>query len=57
MRRTFELRANVTLGDAAYVALVEHLRCPLLTADERLSSAPGIRCPVEVLHASPTPES
>lgn len=49
MRRAFELRANVTAYDAAYVALAEHLECALLTADERLANAPGLRCSVEVL--------
>lgn len=51
MRRAFELRANVTPYDAAYVALAENLGCTLLTADERLSRAPGIRCAVEILRA------
>lgn len=48
-RRAYELRANVTAYDATYVALAEHLGWTLLTADGRLSSAPGIRCAVEVL--------
>jgi predicted nucleic acid-binding protein len=51
MRRAFELRANVTAYDAAYVALAERLQCTLLTADERLAKAPGVKCPVEVLRA------
>ncbi len=41
MRRAFELRANVTAYDAAYVALAEELRCTLLTADQRLAASPG----------------
>ncbi len=49
MRRAYELRANVTAYDAAYVALAEVLRCPLLTADARLARAPGIECDVNVL--------
>jgi predicted nucleic acid-binding protein len=49
MTRAFELRANVTAYDAAYVAVAEHLQCTLLTADERLSTAPGVQCQVEVL--------
>lgn len=49
MRRAFELRENVTPYDSVYVALAEHLRCPLLTADQRLAAAPTIRCSVEVL--------
>ena len=49
MRRAFELRANVTAYDAAYVALAEVLGCELLTADRRLAGAPGPRCPIRVL--------
>jgi len=49
MRRAFELRANVTAYDAAYVALAEQLDCPLVTADQRLKAAPLITCAVEVL--------
>jgi predicted nucleic acid-binding protein len=49
MRRAYQLRANVTAYDAAYVALAEALRCELVTADVRLSRAPGIRCPILVL--------
>lgn len=49
MRRAFELRANVTAYDATYIALAEHLRCTLLTADERLARAPGVKCKVEIL--------
>jgi predicted nucleic acid-binding protein len=50
MRRAFELRANVTAYDAAYVALAERLDCALVTADQRLAAAPTITCVVEVLH-------
>lgn len=49
MRRAYELRKNLTAYDASYVALAELLGWVLLTADRRLSRAPGIRCPVEVL--------
>jgi predicted nucleic acid-binding protein len=49
MVRSYELRANITPYDAAYVALAESLDYTLVTADARLSRAPGIRCPVEVL--------
>jgi predicted nucleic acid-binding protein len=48
-RRAYELRANVTAYDAMYVALAETLGCELLTADQRLASAPGPRCAVRVL--------
>ena len=49
MGRAYELRANVTPYDAAYVALAETLGYPLVTADARLSRAPGLRCQIEVL--------
>lgn len=49
MRRTFELRANVTAYDAVYVALAERLGCTLFTADRRLAAAPTISCPVTVV--------
>ena len=49
MRRAYELRANVTVYDAAYVALAETLACELLTADQRLATASGPRCTIRVL--------
>ncbi|MGA2471325.1 MAG: type II toxin-antitoxin system VapC family toxin [Solirubrobacteraceae bacterium] len=47
--RVWELRENLSAYDASYVALAELLGCNLLTADARLSRAPGIRCAVTVL--------
>ena len=47
--RAAELKANVTMYDAVYVALAEALDCPLVTADARLVTAPGIRCAVEIV--------
>jgi predicted nucleic acid-binding protein len=47
--RLWELRENVTPYDACYVALAERLGCSLVTADARLSRAPGIRCRVIVV--------
>jgi predicted nucleic acid-binding protein len=49
MARAYDLRANVTAYDAAYVALAEELGCELLTADTRLAQAPGPRCAIRVL--------
>jgi predicted nucleic acid-binding protein len=49
MIRAFELRANVTPYDAAYVALAESLGYTLVTADARLARSPGVRCRVDVL--------
>ena len=48
-KRIWELRKNVTAYDAAYIALAELLRCPLVTRDRRLANAPGLRADVEVL--------
>ena len=47
--RCWELRLTVTAYDAAYIALAEILAVPLLTADARLSRAPGLRCQVDLL--------
>ncbi len=49
LRRIWQLRDNLTPYDASYVALAEHLQVPLVTADARLSRAPGIKCQVEVV--------
>lgn len=49
MWRAYELRQNVTVYDATYVALAEALDCPLVTADARLAAAPGLRCELELL--------
>ena len=47
--RIWELRDDLTAYDAAYVALAEIIECPLVTADARLTGAPGLRCAVTVL--------
>lgn len=49
LERIWQLRANVTAYDAAYVALAERLECALVTCDERLVSAGGPRCTVELI--------
>lgn len=51
LRRAWSLRDNVSAYDALYVALAEHLDCVLLTSGGRLARAPGVRCPVEVVHS------
>lgn len=51
LQRCWELRQNLTVYDAAYVALAESLGVVLVTADRRLSRAPGLRCQIERLHA------
>ena len=47
--RCWELRENLTVYDAVYVALAEALEATLLTADARLARVPGLRCEVELL--------
>lgn len=54
MRRAYELRANLTAYDAAYVALAEGLGCTLLTGDARLARTPGPRCEIQLLAARST---
>jgi predicted nucleic acid-binding protein len=49
LERAWELRPNLTVYDAVYVALAEMLGAPLVTGDNKLASAPGVRCSVEVL--------
>ena len=51
--RVWELRANLTVYDAWYVALAEALDWPLLTLDRRISRASGPRCEVIVPPAPP----
>jgi len=46
LERAWELRDNVTVYDAWYVALAEALDAPLVTSDDRLRRADGPRCPV-----------
>jgi predicted nucleic acid-binding protein len=47
--RCWELRDNVTIYDAAYVALAEAMQATLLTGAQRLARATGPRCPIKVL--------
>lgn len=49
MGRCWELRQNLTIYDATYVALAEAMDVALLTADAKLAAAPGLRCAVELL--------
>lgn len=52
LARCWELRDNLTVYDAAYVALAEAMQATLLTGDRRLSGASGPRCPIEILQAA-----
>ncbi|MDA8391426.1 MAG: type II toxin-antitoxin system VapC family toxin [Actinomycetota bacterium] len=49
LERVWQLRSNLSAYDAGYVALAEQLDCSLVTADARLSLAPGTRCPITVV--------
>ena len=44
--RTWQLRADVTVYDAAYVALAELLGAPVVTLDAGLGRSAGPRCPI-----------
>ena len=49
LKRIWELRENVTAYDAAYIALAEALRAPLLTCDARLAKAPLRKVRIELI--------
>ena len=49
LERVWALRDNVSAFDASYIALAEALDCDLLTADARLSRAPGVECSITVV--------
>ena len=46
--RCWELRNNLTIYDAAYVALAEAMNTTLLTGDRKLARAPGPQCLIEI---------
>jgi predicted nucleic acid-binding protein len=46
LAEAWTLRANVTGADALYVVLARILRCPLVTADRKLSGAPNLGVPM-----------
>ena len=52
LARCWELRDNLTIYDAVYVALAEALQAPLLTGDRRLARSTGPRCVIEVVKPS-----
>lgn len=49
LQDAWTLRKNVTSFDACYVVLARRLRCPLLTADRRLTQAPNLGIPLIVV--------
>ena len=46
LAEAWTLRANVSAADACYVVLARILRCPLVTADRKLSRAPNLGVPM-----------
>jgi predicted nucleic acid-binding protein len=44
--RTWELRLNLSIYDATYIALAEITDQTLVTLDKRLAKAPGVRCQI-----------
>lgn len=52
LARCWELRENLTIYDAAYVALAEAFQVTLITGDARLARATGPRCVIEVIKTS-----
>jgi predicted nucleic acid-binding protein len=44
--RAWQLRHNLSIYDASYVALAELVGSPLVTLDKRIGGAPGVRCAV-----------
>lgn len=48
LERIWELRDRVTVYDAWYIALAEHLETDLVTADRRLSRIGDVRCTVRL---------
>jgi predicted nucleic acid-binding protein len=49
LERMWQLRANITAYDAAYVTLAEQLACSLVTCDAKLARASGPRYTIEVI--------
>jgi len=48
LQRIWGLRHNLSAYHAAYVALAEVLKAPLITRDQRIAAAPGHTATVEV---------
>jgi predicted nucleic acid-binding protein len=44
--RAWQLRLNLSIHDASYVALAELLGATLVTLDRRIGRAPGLRCAI-----------
>jgi predicted nucleic acid-binding protein len=44
--RAWQLRLNLSIYDASYVALAELTGATLITLDRRITRAPGVRCAI-----------
>jgi len=44
--RAWQLRRNLSIYDASYVALAEVIEATLVTLDRRIGGAPGLRCAI-----------
>ncbi|MDA8282134.1 MAG: type II toxin-antitoxin system VapC family toxin [Actinomycetota bacterium] len=53
LARCWDLRDNLSVYDASYVALAEQLETILVTADTRLAGAPGLRCKIDLVTSTP----
>jgi predicted nucleic acid-binding protein len=49
VKRAWELRHNISFYDGLYIALAEEMDSPLLTVDQKLARAPGLRVEVELI--------
>ena len=49
LARCWDLRLNITVDAASYVALAELLDVVLVTADAHLARAPGLACRIDLL--------
>jgi len=48
LHRIWQLRQNLSAYDAAYVALAEELKAPLITRDQKIAAASGHSATIEV---------
>ena len=54
IERCWELRENLTVYDASYVALAEAMQAALITGDRRIARAPGPLCRIALVTTQPT---
>ena len=49
IERCWQLRDNLTVYDAVYVAAAEAMNALLVTADRRVAASPGPRCDIDLV--------